>query len=117
MSLNRYLIACSMALALGFSIPASAAENTQGATTTSASSATSSSGEKANSEKVNINTADAEQLKTLKGVGDAKAQAIVNYRTQHGAFKSVDELASVKGMSQKTLATLVKNNPGRIVME
>ncbi|AKH22224.1 hypothetical protein AAY24_11285 [Sedimenticola thiotaurini] len=54
---------------------------------------------------VNINTASAEQIATeLKGIGNAKAQAIVDYRTQHGAFKSADELVRVKGIGEKTIA-------------
>ena len=51
---------------------------------------------------VDINSADAATLaKELKGVGDAKAAAIVEYRRTHGAFKSLDELALVKGIGQK----------------
>lgn len=54
---------------------------------------------------VNINSATAEQIATeLKGIGSAKAQAIVAYRTQNGAFKSADELAMVKGIGEKTIA-------------
>ena len=54
--------------------------------------------------QVNINTASAEQISTeLKGVGDFKAKAIVAYRTEHGAFKSADDLAMVKGIGQKTV--------------
>ncbi len=54
---------------------------------------------------VNINTASAEQIATeLKGIGDAKAQAIVAYRTRNGAFKSADELVRVKGIGEKTVA-------------
>lgn len=56
-------------------------------------------------ELVDINTADAATLaKELTGVGEAKAQAIVAYREQHGPFKSVDELALVEGIGQKTVA-------------
>ncbi|MCC6713698.1 MAG: helix-hairpin-helix domain-containing protein, partial [Gammaproteobacteria bacterium] len=47
-------------------------------------------------EPVDINTADAATLaKELNGVGEAKAQAIVAYREQHGPFQSVEELAMV----------------------
>lgn len=51
---------------------------------------------------VDINTAGADEMaKSLKGVGLSKAQAIVDYRTQHGPFKTVDELAQVKGIGVK----------------
>jgi competence protein ComEA len=51
---------------------------------------------------VNINTADAATLaRDLKGIGDSKAAAIVDYRQKHGAFRSVDDLALVKGVGQK----------------
>ena len=54
---------------------------------------------------VNLNTADAaEMADTLKGVGLKKAEAIVAYREQHGPFKSVQDLANVKGIGEKTLA-------------
>ncbi len=54
---------------------------------------------------VNVNQADAQTIATsLDGVGLSKAKAIVAYRTEHGPFKSVDELTSVKGMGAKTLA-------------
>lgn len=53
---------------------------------------------------VDINTADAGAIASaLKGVGHSKAEAIVAYRTDHGAFKSVDELVNVKGIGQKTV--------------
>jgi len=54
---------------------------------------------------VNINTADATTLASaIKGVGEKKAQAIIQYRKEHGPFKSVDELASVPGIGEKTVA-------------
>jgi competence protein ComEA len=52
---------------------------------------------------VNINTADAEQLSTLQGIGPEKAAAIIHYREQMGPFKSLDELLNVSGIGAKTL--------------
>lgn len=62
-------------------------------------------------DKVDINTADAATLASvLDGVGDAKAQAIVAHREEHGPFESVDQLAEVKGIGLKT----VEKNRDRI---
>lgn len=56
---------------------------------------------------VDINKADAATIsQQLKGVGPAKAKAIVEYRTAHGAFKSVDELRKVHGIGDKLLAKI-----------
>lgn len=52
---------------------------------------------------VNINTADATQLASLNGIGESKAQAIVAYRQANGPFKSVEQLAEVKGIGLKTV--------------
>ena len=53
---------------------------------------------------VNINTADAAALADgLNGVGIKKAQAIVDYRKQHGAFKSMNDLTKVKGINEKLI--------------
>jgi competence protein ComEA len=48
-------------------------------------------------DKVNINTADVSALMTVKGIGQRKAQAIVDYRTKNGSFKAVPDLLNVKG--------------------
>jgi competence protein ComEA len=55
---------------------------------------------------VNINTATAEQLDTLPGVGPVTAQKILDWRAANGAFSSVDELLEVDGIGEKTLAEL-----------
>jgi competence protein ComEA len=53
---------------------------------------------------VNVNTASATELAdSLDGIGDAKATAIVAYRTTHGGFKSADQLTEVKGIGLKTV--------------
>jgi len=55
---------------------------------------------------VNINTATKEELTTLKGVGDKKAQAIIDYRKKNGDFKSVDDLEKVDGIGPGTMKQL-----------
>ena len=52
---------------------------------------------------VDINKANIEELKQLKGIGEKKAADIIAYRKTHGAFKSVDELINVKGVGKATL--------------
>lgn len=47
---------------------------------------------------VDINTASQAELESVKGIGPARARAILEYRQKHGPFKSVDELAKVKGI-------------------
>ena len=62
---------------------------------------------------VNINNADAQTIsEALKGIGLKKAEAIVQYRSDNGDFKSVEELANVSGIGEKT----VENNKGDILL-
>ena len=57
-----------------------------------------------NAAPVNVNTADAKTLaENIKGIGPKKAQAIVDYRTQYGPFKSGQDLTKVKGIGQKII--------------
>ena len=55
---------------------------------------------------VNINTATPADLDGVKGIGPSKAQAIVDYRTKNGPFKSLDDLKNVKGFGDKSIAKL-----------
>jgi competence protein ComEA len=55
---------------------------------------------------LNLNTATKDELVGLPGVGPAKAQAIVDYRNQHGPFRSLDELRKVKGIGEKLFLQL-----------
>ena len=58
------------------------------------------------SQKININSADAETLTRLPGVGPVIAQRIVDYRTENGAFKELQDLIKVRGIGPKTFEKL-----------
>ncbi|OUR76776.1 competence protein ComE [Colwellia psychrerythraea] len=68
------------------------------------------SAQSAKQQVVNLNKSTLEQLVTLKGVGHSKAQAIIVYRQQVGAFKSVNELTKVSGIGEK----IVSENKARL---
>ncbi len=55
---------------------------------------------------VNLNTATLEELDTLPGIGPTTAQAIIDHRTEHGPFTSVDQLLDVRGIGDAKLAEL-----------
>src|ERR1700704_6172689 len=63
-------------------------------------------GKPAPSGKVNINTATAQQLTVLPGVGEKLAARIVDYRQKAGGFKTVAELMNVQGIGEKNLAKI-----------
>ena len=55
---------------------------------------------------VNINTATLEELQTIKGIGKKKAEAILQYRKEHGAFRTKEDLLRVKGIGKKALEAI-----------
>lgn len=59
-----------------------------------------------NEDMIDINAADINELQKISGVGPAKAQAIVDYREENGAFESVDELNEISGFGEKTVEKL-----------
>jgi competence protein ComEA len=67
----------------------------------------------AQSTSININTADSTSLATLSGIGQSKAEAIIEYRLANGPFASTEELANVKGIGAKT----VENNASRLTIQ
>ena len=72
----------------------------------SVGSAPAAAGAAPASDPVSLSSATAEQLDALPGVGPVTAQKIVDYRTQHGAFHSVDELDAIPGIGPARLADL-----------
>ncbi|WP_158587071.1 ComEA family DNA-binding protein [Motilimonas pumila] len=91
MSFRSLSLAAMIAIA-SCALNAQAADNAATVTTSEQSS-----------ETVNINTASADELSKLNGVGDAKSQAIVAYRQQHGQFETVEQITQVDGIGESIL--------------
>lgn len=81
------------------------ANMTAGAETPALPSPTPESG--GGTDKININTADAETLQTLPGIGEKRAADIIAYREEHGPFRIVEQLTDVPGIGEGTLAGLI----------
>ncbi|WP_242694701.1 helix-hairpin-helix domain-containing protein [Pseudogracilibacillus auburnensis] len=56
--------------------------------------------------KIRINQATLEEIQTLNGIGPKKAQAIIDYREEHGSFQSVEDLIEVNGIGEKTVENM-----------
>lgn len=63
---------------------------------------------------VDINTATAEDLMRLKGIGKKRAQAVLADREQNGKFNRIEDLSRVKGLSEKHVSRIMSQNQGRI---
>ena len=109
MSFYRTLLAAVAAVVIAtpvFAEDTSATTTTpsteQNATTTNttASSEATTTSTATEQNKVNVNTATAKDLMKVKGLNAAKARAIVAYRKKNGDFKSLDEIANVKGLKK-----------------
>nr|WP_227548594.1 ComEA family DNA-binding protein [Acinetobacter sp. ANC 4173] len=66
----------------------------------------------ASGNKIRLNSATSAQLQQLSGIGEKKAEAILQYRQQHGKFKTVDELQQIKGIGPK----LLQKNKDRLAL-
>jgi len=55
---------------------------------------------------VDLNTATRAELESVKGIGPSRAEAIIEYRKQHGSFKKVDDLGRIKGFGDKSVDKL-----------
>lgn len=112
----KTLKALSLSFILGISSYGFAQEQptSQPVEQTTTTQVTQQSSPQTNLNAVNINAASAAELQDkLVGIGAKKAQAIVDYRTKHGNFQSIEQLAEVSGIGQAT----IEKNRANIVLE
>lgn len=60
--------------------------------------------------KFNLNQADVKSWQALKGIGSKTAQAIIDYRKQHGDYQSLKQLSAVRGLTAKRIAKIQTDN-------
>ena len=78
-----------------------ASETVQDGTASADTSVTSTQSDTSYSDgKVNINTAGLEELMTLKGVGESRARAIIEYREQQGDFETPEDIMNISGIKE-----------------
>jgi competence protein ComEA len=87
MMLKRIRIACVLALCFGLVI--------------SSVSVMAQKSDSAAVEKINLNSATAEQLQTLPGIGPATAKSIIEHRAKIGKFSRIEEIINIKGIGEK----------------
>ncbi|WP_054749349.1 helix-hairpin-helix domain-containing protein [Lacticaseibacillus thailandensis] len=84
-------------------VSSSSATDVSNAAATGASGVASGA---ADTDQIDLNTATLAQLQTISGVGPKRAQDIIDYRSEHGGFQSVDQLKDISGIGDKIFADL-----------
>ncbi|MEE1315090.1 MAG: helix-hairpin-helix domain-containing protein [Faecalimonas sp.] len=74
-----------------------------------AAAETAVTGQSAKEKKVNLNTATKEELMTLTGVGEAKAEQIIRYRKEHGRFQTIEEIMQISGIKEGLFEKIKEN--------
>ena len=93
-------IACILTLCIGLSCGSVSVLAQQAGAVSAAETKTT------DASKINLNSATAEQLATLPGIGSATARLIIEYRTQVGKFSRIEELMNIKGIGEKKFVAL-----------
>ena len=116
MSFYRTLLAVVATVAIASPVFAEDTTNTTGTDTTTIQTTDATTTLGTEQAKVNVNTATAKDLMKVKGLNASKARVIVSYRKKHGDFKTVDDLAKVKGFKKMKPDTL-KNITEQLTVE